>query len=119
MSNDVSTFTSNVVGAVASMDTLDAGVLNTPVSPPPGPIKRKKKSIETGRVEQGSSSDQKLTTVNKDFEFFPFHTTEYKMMPLSQKVNTVKDINVRRHCTQCGAKYKSSHKFCASCGNKI
>lgn len=77
-----------------------------------------KKSIETGRVEQGSSSGQKLQTVNKSWEYSPFHTIEYKMLPLSQKINTSEDINVKRYCTNCGSKLGKGNNFCANCGTK-
>jgi hypothetical protein len=79
---------------------------------------KKSKSIETGRVEQGSSSDQKIKTIDKDFEYFSFHTIEYKMLPISQKINTAEDINVKVYCTNCGAKLGKGHKFCSSCGTK-
>jgi len=79
---------------------------------------KKSKSIETGRVEQGSSSDQKIKTIDKDFEHFSFHTIEYKMLPISQKINTSEDINVKVYCTNCGAKLGKGHKFCSSCGTK-
>lgn len=76
------------------------------------------KIIETGRVEKGSYSDQKLRTVNKEFEIFAFHTVEYKMLPVSQKVNTMGDINVKRYCTNCGSKLGKTDKFCSNCGTK-
>jgi hypothetical protein len=79
---------------------------------------KKSKTIETGRVEEGSHSDQKFKTVNKDFEWFAFHTIEAKLLPVSQKVNTAEDINVKRYCTNCGAKLGKGHKFCATCGTK-
>jgi hypothetical protein len=79
---------------------------------------RAKKSIETGRVEQGSYSDQKFKTVNKEFDYFPFHTIEYKMMPVSQKVNTLSDVNIKVYCTNCGSKLGKTDKFCANCGTK-
>ena len=78
----------------------------------------KSKSIETGRVEKGSSSDQRIKTIDKDFEFYSFHSIEYKMLPISQKVNTAEDINVKVYCTNCGAKLGKGHKFCSSCGTK-
>lgn len=83
-----------------------------------GGILRSAKTVETGRVEQGSNSDQKFTTVNKDFEYFAFHTVEYKLLPVSQKINTVEDLNVKVYCTNCGAKLGKGHKFCSSCGTK-
>jgi hypothetical protein len=81
-------------------------------------LKSRSKSIETGRVEQGSVSDQKVVTVDKKFEYWAFHTIEYKMLPVSQKINTAEDINVKRYCTNCGAKLGKGHKFCSSCGTK-
>jgi hypothetical protein len=78
----------------------------------------KSKKIETGRIEEGSDSDQKFKTVNKDFEYFAFHTIEYKLLPVSQKINTLEDINVKRYCTNCGSKLGKGHKFCANCGTK-
>ena len=79
---------------------------------------KKSKTIETGRVEAGSQSDQKLQTVNKSFNYYPFHTVVYKLLPISQKVNTSDDISVKRYCPNCGAKQKPEYKFCPSCGNK-
>ena len=79
---------------------------------------KKSKSIETGRVEEGSYSDQKFTTVNKNFEWFAFHTIEAKLLPVSQKINTAEDIKVKVYCTGCGAKLHKDHKFCGHCGTK-
>jgi len=78
----------------------------------------KSKSIETGRVEEGSHSDQSFKYVNKSFESWAFHTIEYKLLPVSQKVNTTEDINVKVYCTNCGAKLGKTDKFCANCGCK-
>jgi hypothetical protein len=76
------------------------------------------RSLETGRVEAGSNSDQKFEYVNKSFDYYAFHTVECKLLPVSQKINTVEDINVKRYCTNCGAKQKPEFKFCPSCGKK-
>jgi rRNA maturation endonuclease Nob1 len=59
-----------------------------------------------------------VVTVDKKFEYWAFHTIEYKMLPVSQKINTVEDINVKRYCTNCGAKLGKGDKFCSSCGTK-
>lgn len=77
-----------------------------------------KKSIETGRVEMGSASDQEFKTVNKTFEYSPFHIIECKMLPVSQKINTADDINVKVYCTNCGSKLGKTDKFCSNCGNR-
>jgi hypothetical protein len=82
-------------------------------------VAKKSKSIETGRVEQGSHSDQTFKTVDKDFEWFAFHTVEAKLLPVSQKVNTAEDINVKRYCTNCGAKLGKGHKYCSQCATKV
>ena len=78
-----------------------------------------KKSIETGRVEAGDYSDQKIKTVNKTFDHWAFHTVEYKLLPISQKVNTSSDINVSRYCSNCGGKIGKTDKFCSKCGTRI
>lgn len=80
---------------------------------------KSKKSIETGRVEAGSRSDQTLETVYMNWEYTPFHSIEYKMLPLSQKVNTVEDTQVKRYCTNCGSKNKPNFKFCPICGTQV
>ena len=77
------------------------------------------KSIETGRVEAGSSSDQKFEYVNKSFDYYAFHTVECKLLPISQKINTAEDINIKRYCTNCGKKSIKTDKFCSQCGNKL
>lgn len=78
-----------------------------------------KKTVETGRVEKGSDSDQKIKQVQMDFEYFPFHTVEAKLLPISQKINTSKDLHVRQYCTNCGQKTSKGDKFCSGCGKKI
>jgi len=77
------------------------------------------KSIETGRVDKGSTSNQDLKYVDKTFDLLPFHTIEYKLLPVSQKINTVEDINVKRYCTNCAHKLKNGYKFCPACSTKV
>jgi hypothetical protein len=122
--NNVDTFLSldNSIGAssynTTSINALyNTSSLNKPTTPQ-GPNVRSKKSIETGRVEKGSTSNQKLETVSMSWDYSPFHTVEYKMLPISQKINTTEDINVKRYCTNCGSKLGKGHKFCANCGTK-
>lgn len=106
-------------------DTLSFGTMDMVNDTQPEPTKKLRsrsvkssKSIETGRVEMGSSSNQEFKYVNKTFEYSPFHTIEYKMLPVSQKINTVDDIQVKRYCVSCGAKAGRTDKFCSSCGKK-
>lgn len=111
-SSDI-TYTTNSISPISA----NLNYNSTPEGPNIRQV-RSKKTIETGRVEQGSASNQKLETVNKSWEYFPFHTIEYKMLPLSQKINTVEDINVKRYCTNCGSKLGKGDKYCSQCGNK-
>lgn len=110
----------NISGSIPTLDSLsDTLSFDTPdVIRSSKTLKSRSKSIETGRVEQGSVSDQKVVTVDKKFEYWAFHSVEYKMLPVSQKINTAEDINVKRYCTNCGAKLGKGHKFCSSCGTK-
>ena len=115
MQNCASTYTSN----------LDLGTLNLDNQVKSSPLRSrsmsktgKAKSVETGRVEMGSHSDQELKYVNKSFEYTAFHSIEYKMLPVSQKINTLEDINVKVYCTNCGAKIGKTDNFCGKCGKK-
>lgn len=74
--------------------------------------------IETGRVEEGSNSDQNFSNVNKDFSLFKSYTDSYHIFPQSRReAITIKEI--RKYCGNCGKKAKKSHKFCTECGTKI
>ena len=122
LTGDLSTnafYSSSVYDGSATMDWMQTEKsVETPKNPTRSLKTKKSKSIETGRVEEGSHSDQKFKTVNKDFEWFAFHTIDAKLLPVSQKVNTVEDINVKVYCTNCGAKLGKGHKFCSTCGTK-
>jgi hypothetical protein len=113
-------FDQNASKSIPTLDSMDDTLsLDMPdVTRSSRTLKSRSKSIETGRVEQGSVSDQKVVTVDKKFEYWAFHTIEYKMLPVSQKINTVEDIQVKVYCTNCGAKLSKGHKFCGQCGTK-
>jgi hypothetical protein len=100
-------------------DVEEAPVRRNPRKKSLKTLKTKSKSIETGRVEEGSNSEQKLQTISKKFVHYSFHTLEYKLLPISQKVNTSDDIQVAGYCTECGTKTGKTHKFCNQCGNKV
>lgn len=72
-------------------------------------------TIETGRVEQGSTSDQNLCEGTGDFEMMSFHVVRYKLLPKSQKKLSTKEYYTK-YCGDCGAKCKT--KFCPYCGAK-
>ncbi len=113
-------FDQNVSNNIPTLDSMDdtLSLDMSDVTRSSRTLKSRSKSIETGRVEQGSVSDQKVVTVDKKFEYWAFHTVEYKMLPVSQKINTVDDIQVKVYCTNCGAKLGKGHKFCGQCGTK-
>jgi len=73
---------------------------------------------ETGRIEEGSHSQQQFEISNKSFNYYAFSTITYQIVPLSTKPVTASEIKV--YCVECGAKRKKdSHKFCSTCGNKF
>jgi ribosomal protein S27AE len=76
-------------------------------------------SMETGRVEKGNTSNQSITHNNNfNFEWFPFHTVAWKILPNSVKPIEVADL--KKYCPNCGSKIKkSTHKFCPNCGHKL
>lgn len=110
---------------LASMDMLcrsSASLSDESASYKSEPILRSlkaKKLIETGRVEEGSTSNQKIRTINKTFDSWAFHTVQYKLLPISQKMNTSEDINVAQYCVNCGSKTGKTDRFCAKCGTRI
>ena len=113
-------FDQNASNSIPTLDSMDDTLsLDMPdVTRSSRTLKSRSKSIETGRVEQGSVSEQKVVTVDKKFFNFSFHTIECKMLPVSQKINTVEDLQVKVYCTNCGAKLSKGHKFCGQCGTK-
>lgn len=127
--NSIASFNSSATMDSLSLDSLSLGDVTYSQRTEPikkdkklktlGDVVRSVKTIETGRVEQGSSSDQKLKTVNKTFEYFAFHTVEYKLLPISQKINTVEDLNVKVYCSNCGHKLKKEYKFCPVCATRV
>ena len=79
---------------------------------------KKSKSIETGRVEQGSSSNQSFKTVSKEFNAWAVSTSVWKILPESQK--PIEKTDLINKCPRCSTKLKkSSWKFCPECGNEL
>ena len=73
------------------------------------------KSIETGRIEKGSHSNQSFEHLNIDFEYWSFKTETIKILPKSQKQYTSEDLE-KKYCYNCGRKIKNKFKFCPFCG---
>jgi hypothetical protein len=79
--------------------------------------KSRSKSVETGRIDKGSHSEQTFQHDYSSFETYWTWETKWKILPLSQKPIVTEDIKV--FCTSCGAKQKkASHKFCPHCGTR-
>jgi len=89
----------------------------TLLSGKPNSLKKKSKSIETGRIEKGEQSNQNFTNSYEQFNYQTSHTIKLKIQPTSTKNINVEEI--RQYCTECGVKVKKNFKFCPSCGNKI
>ena len=75
------------------------------------------KSIETGRVESGSYSNQKFEYCNYEFEWAPFKTETIKILPQSQKYIGNNDLQ-KKYCVNCGRKLKQEFTYCPHCGTK-
>ena len=74
-------------------------------------------TMETGRIEKGSESNQKFTNVDIDFESYCSHRVEYQILPLSQK-KFVEAKDIRQYCISCGRRRKKSENFCPTDGAK-
>lgn len=108
--NDV-LLTSNVVNSCCA--SIDGNACNTALYK----ANINNSTIETGRIENGSYSNQKFETVNNEFENYPFKTEYIKILPKSRKPYTTSDLN-KIYCTNCGRKLNSKFKFCPYCGEK-
>jgi hypothetical protein len=72
---------------------------------------------ETGRVQEGSKSNQLLHDCDMEFSNWSFRTEFIQILPESEKPYTVSDLQ-KQYCTECGRKLNPKHKFCPYCGTK-
>lgn len=84
------------------------------------------KEIETGRVEEGSKSNQDFSVSNRIFDAFSSSVFEYHIMPTSHRPRKAKknrDVivadDIRTYCPGCGRRLKRGWNFCAGCGKKF
>ena len=77
----------------------------------------KSKSIETGRIDKGSYSNQNFTNYYGNFDSWYFKKETIKILPESQKQFSSNDLT-KKYCHNCGKKIKSDFKFCPNCGSK-
>lgn len=71
-------------------------------------------NIETGRIEKGERSNQKLVDTYGDFSFYACAYYTVKILPESQKPAEIGEI--RSYCTGCGRRWRSGENFCPTCG---
>ena len=74
-------------------------------------------SIETGRIEKGSNSNQVFTYDSTIFNTWWSWSSEWKILPLSQKQIVREDLKL--YCSSCGRRQRKSEFFCPSCGKKF
>jgi len=105
--NSNSTLTSNISSTPDSLGVYAMNSLSLNES----------KSIETGRVEKGDVSEQKLNVVDMEFESVAFHTIQYNLKPLSTMSHTTE---IRNYCPNCQYRLrKSSWNYCPKCSEKL
>lgn len=75
-------------------------------------------TIETGRIEKGTHSNQEFENVFIDFEYCSFAHETIQILPESQKPYTDKDLK-KVYCVNCGRKLNTKYKFCPYCGQEI
>ncbi len=76
------------------------------------------KTIETGRVEKGTTSNQTLISDSTNFESYQSWYKSWNILPESRKLVTKEDLVV--YCSRCSKKRKkASDKYCSNCGNKF
>jgi hypothetical protein len=73
---------------------------------------------ETGRVEKGGNSSQTFTYDSTQFSTTKFASNWWKILPMSEKVKTIDEVQTY-YCSSCGTKRKKdSYKFCPNCGTR-
>jgi len=74
-------------------------------------------SIETGRIEKGEKTNQKMESSYGSYNSWPTNAIQIQLFPESIKPIEVSEI--RTYCTECGTRMKKqTWKFCPNCGTK-
>lgn len=78
----------------------------------------RRRTVESGRVDEGSKSNQEFSQSSKTFNTYSFHSVEFQLLPESLKPVKMKEI--RNYCPECGYRLrKDSWKFCPNCGEEL
>jgi Zn finger protein HypA/HybF involved in hydrogenase expression len=110
--------TNNNSGKLSFSNNVRSNKFESKYDQKPRSFAKKSKSVETGRVEMGASSNQTFKTVSKNFNSWTVSTSTWKILPESQKPFEKKDLIDR--CPKCSTKIKkSSWKFCPECGHQM
>lgn len=72
---------------------------------------------ETGRIGEGSHSNQDFFNSNESFESFHSHSVTYKILPQSKRPTTIREV--KEYCSNCGRRRRKNENFCPSCGSKF
>lgn len=94
--------------------TCDCSVQNTAATTVNYDVRDTK---ETGRIQEGSKSNQLLHDCDMEFSNWSFKTEIIQILPESEKPYTVSDLQ-KQYCAECGRKLNPKHKFCPYCGTK-
>ena len=78
----------------------------------------KSKKTETGRIQEGSHSNQEFDYVNMSFEYWAFDTETIHILPKSTKPTYSEDLQ-KIYCPHCGRKLKIKFNYCPFCGEKL
>lgn len=76
------------------------------------------KEVETGIIEKGSYSDQKLKPDYTSFEHSPAWKSEWKILPESRREVVSEDLALQ-YCVKDGRKRRKNEAYCPLCGTKF
>ena len=113
----------NVNSDVTSASTLDffdtelARNVNDDVQSKRGLRSLSKSTIETGRVEKGSASEQIFDPDSTKFLETCSWISKWTILPESRKQVTADDLVT--YCSSCGRRKGAKERYCPSCGNKF
>lgn len=108
--NSISSYVSSCTCNAATATTTAANALVKQQSTPD--------SIETGRIAEGSYSNQKFNNVDLEFSPWACNTETIKILPLSRKQVSSNDLK-KQYCPSCGHKINDKYKFCPYCGENL
>ncbi len=107
-------------GSITTTSTTTSSFLNSTLTSNVSNLKNilPSATLETGRVERGSKSNQTFIFDDSSFSSTICNTNWWRLVPKSSKALVREDLVT--YCTECGSrKKKDTHKFCPHCGTKF